>query len=161
MLVLVAMAIAGYGQRSVDALFRKYADNKGFITVTINGDLLRFINKGEKNDREHCPFPLDVTEVRILAQEHNDMHVENFYDLIMNDLDRSNYEEFMRITKSDQRLIMLVRAEGTQLREFLLVAGGDDNALIQIKGNLSFEDAKKISSDFKRNHYLSVMSGGD
>ena len=46
----------------------------------------------------------------------------------------SKYEEFMRVKESDQDLRMLVRTEGKRFKEFLLIAGGEDNAVIQIKG---------------------------
>jgi hypothetical protein len=58
----------------------------------------------------------------------------------------------MRVKKSDQDLRMLVRSEGNRFKEFLLIAGGEDNALIQVKGNMTYEDAKKFSRDAEKNH---------
>jgi hypothetical protein len=72
------------------------------------------------------------------------MKVDNFYNLVINDIDLKNYDEFMRVKKSDQDLRMLVRSEGNKFKEFLLIAGGDDNALIQIKGNMTYAEAKSF-----------------
>jgi hypothetical protein len=58
----------------------------------------------------------------------------------------------MRVKEKDQDLRMLVKTEGNRFREFLLIAGGEDNVLIQIKGNLTLDDAEKLSSDLKRDH---------
>ena len=44
------------------------------------------------------------------------------------------------------------KTEGKKFKEFLLVAGGEDNALIQIKGNMTYEEAKKFSDDAKKDH---------
>jgi hypothetical protein len=34
----------------------------------------------------------------------------------------------------------------------LLIAGGENNALIQVKGNMTYEDAKKFSREAEKNH---------
>ena len=41
-----------YGQKSIDALFEKYAGKDGFTTVTINGNLLK-LAKCFGNDDDH------------------------------------------------------------------------------------------------------------
>ena len=84
--------------------------------------------------------------------------VDNFYDLVIKDLNLNDYEEFMRIKESDQDMRMLVRADGNVFREFLLIAGGEDNALIQIKGNMTFREAKRFSDDAKKNHCANLIA---
>jgi hypothetical protein len=54
---------------------------------------------------------------------------------------------------------MLVKTQGNNFREFLLIAGGEDNVIIQIKGNLSLSDAEKLSSDLKSHHGRSSLAG--
>ena len=66
----------------------------------------------------------NISEIRILTQEDENMKVENFYDMVMKDIDLNKYEEFMRVKESDQDLRMLVRADGNRFKEFLLIAGG-------------------------------------
>jgi hypothetical protein len=151
--VIIVLTFTGtfiYGQKSIDELFDKYAGKDGFTTVTINGNLLKLAHVFGDNDDE--TLPAHVTEVRILAQEDKSMTVDNFYKMVINDIDLKKYDEFMRIKNSDQDLRMLVRSEGNTFKEFLLIAGGEDNALIQIKGNMSYEDAEKISDDAKKDH---------
>jgi hypothetical protein len=154
----IVMAISCSGQKSVEALFKKYANTDGFVTVAINGDLLKFLDNFDDEGADHHSFPVDVTEVRILAQEDEHSNVVNFYDQVIADLNRSEYDEFMRISKSDQKVIMFIRTEGRRIKEFLLVAGGKDNALIQVKGNLTMEDARKLSADFKEDHHMDLIS---
>lgn len=144
------------GQKSIDALFDKYAGKDGFTTVTINGNLLKLISC--LDDDKDNPIPANLTEIRILTQEDKNIKVENFYDLVIKDIDLADYDEFMRVKESDQDLRMLVRTEGNKFKEFLLVAGGKDNALIQIKGNMTFEEAKKFSSDARKNHGTDIFA---
>ena len=152
-IVLTITATFVYGQKSIDDLFDRYAGKDGFTTVTINGNLLKLAHCLGDNDEDDA-IPLNITEIRILAQEDNGMKVENFYNLVINDIDLKNYDEFMRVKKSDQDLRMLVRSEGNKFKEFLLIAGGKDNALIQIKGNMTYAEAKKFSKDAEKNHGL-------
>jgi hypothetical protein len=49
---------------------------------------------------------------------------------------------------------MLVRTDGNIIKEFLLVAGGEDNVIIQVKGKLTVRDAEEFSSQVKKDHRL-------
>jgi hypothetical protein len=155
-IVLTITATLAYSQKSIDDLFERYAGKDGFTTVTINGNLLKLAHCLGDNDDEKS-FPANITEIRVLAQEDKSMNVENFYNLVINDIDLKNYDEFMRVKKSDQDLRMLVRSEGNKFKEFLLIAGGTDNALIQIKGSMTYEDAKKFSRDAEKDHGMNLM----
>jgi hypothetical protein len=139
------------GQKSIDALFEKYAGKDGFVTVNINGNLLKLAAAldGDKDDNS---MPKNFTQIRILTQEDHDLKVDNFYDQVIKDLDLTRYEEFMQVKESDQQVRMLVRTEGNKFTEFLLIAGGKDNVLIQIKGSMTFEEAKKFAEDARKDY---------
>jgi len=160
LLFAVVLAATGvYAQKSIDDLFARYSEKDGFTTVTINGNLLKFASC--MDDSNESSLPASLTEIRILTQEDPQMKVENFYDMVIEGIDLSRYEEFMRVKESGQDVRMLVRAEGKMFKEFLLIAGGEDNTLIQIKGNMSLEDAQKFSEDSKSSHGQNLMSGGN
>ena len=144
------------GQKSIDALFERYAGRDGFTTVIINGNLLKLASCLENDDKNS--IPANITEIRILAQEDEDLKIENFYNMVIRDLNLNSYEEFMRIKDSDQDLKMLVRSEGNRFKEFLLIAGGKDNAIIQIKGNMTYQEAKKFSDKAKKDHGRNFIS---
>jgi hypothetical protein len=145
-----------YGQRSIDALFERYADNDGFTTITLSGDLLKFVVSNDDRDENH--WMGKITEIRILAQDDKGMKVENFFDHAMRDINMHDYEEFMRIRKSDQDLRMLVRSNGNVIREFLLIGGGKDNLIIQVKGKMTYQDAEDFSSQVKEDHGRDILS---
>jgi hypothetical protein len=158
-IVVISLSITSlHAQRSIDALFDKYAGKEGFVTVTISGDLLKFASCLDDDDDDDNSIPANVTEIRILAQENDNMQVENFYDLVIKGIKVGDYEEFMSVKKTHQDLKMYVRAEGNKFREFLLIAGGEDNAVVQIKGEMTFKEAKKFSEDAKKNHGLNIVA---
>ena len=160
LLVVIALMITStliYSQKAIDDLFEKYAGKDGFTTVTINGNLLKLAHCLDDNNDENS-LPVNITEIRILAQDNDSVKVENFYNLVIKDIDLKNYDEFMRVKSYDQDLRMLVRSEGNKFKEFLLIAGGTDNALIQVKGNMTYAEAKKFSKDAEKNHGLNITA---
>lgn len=145
------------GQKSIDKLFEKYAGKDGFTTVTISGDLLKLAASLDNDKNEENSFPATITEIRILTQDDDGITTDNFYSEVMKDINLGDYEEFMRVKESNQDLRMLIRAEGNKIKEFLLVAGGDeDNAIIQIKGMMTFSEAKKISENMKKHSKVEI-----
>lgn len=143
-LVLLVFTISLSAQSSIDKLFDKYEGVDGFVTVTVSGNFLKLIGQFDEDD-EFLRNADQITTIRILAQEDDNMDVENFYDAVMKELDRGGYEEMVRVNSSDSDVKIMVKAEGKIFTEFLVVAGGDDNAIIQIKGRLTEEVIKEMS----------------
>ena len=146
-----------YAQKSIDALFGKYAGKQGFVTITIDGNLLELFKSGNDGDKDDA-LPAKVTSIRMLVQDDDDIVVDNFYDQVMKGIDLDQYEEFMSVKESDQDLRMLVKANGRKIKEFLLVGGGKDNLLIQVKGDITFDEARKFSKDAKKNHGINIVA---
>lgn len=148
--VLVSASLNG--QKSIDDLFAKYAGKEGFTTVTINGNILKLAAAFDNEDKDKS-MPKEISSIRILAQDKEyEGKVDNFYDAVIKDIDLSKYEEFMQVKESGQDVRMLVRMEGNKFTEFLLISGGKDNALIQIKGSMTFDEAKKFADNAKTDH---------
>ena len=53
-LMLSALMTIAYGQRSIDRLFEKYANNDGFVTFTISGNLLNLLKSDENEWKENA-----------------------------------------------------------------------------------------------------------
>lgn len=142
--VLTAIFQISYGQKSIDNLFEKYSDEDGFTSVVFSGNLLRMVSDNDDD------FPSGITELRILTQENKSMSVENFYNLVMSDINRNDYEEFMSVKEPGQNIKILVRSKGNNIQEILLIAGGNDNVIVQAKGDISLSDARKFSEKIKK-----------
>jgi len=153
-ITFITALIVVSAQKSIDALFDKYACQDGFVTVTINGDLLKLSDLSDDDDFKTA----NITGIRILAQEDDNLKVENFYDMVIKDINLNHYEEFMRVKESDQDVRMLVRTEGDKFKEFLLIAGGDDNVLIQIKGNMNLAEARKFSEKARKENGINIVT---
>lgn len=152
--LIMPMVIAS-GQRSIDRLFEKYSGKSGFTSIDINGNLLNLAASIDDEDRDK-DLRARITGIRVLAQNDKDIRIENFYDLVMKDIDLKDYEEFMRVKESNQDMRMLVRTEGRKITEFLFIAGGEDNALVQVRGNMTLSDARRLSENAKKHHRIDL-----
>ena len=153
--LLLTLFTATYAQKSIDALFSRYSGKDGFVTLTLSGNLLKLACQLD-NDNEENALPAEITEIRILAQEDEGLDVENFFDLVSRETSLKEYEEFMSVKESRQDIRMLVRSEGNRFKEFLLIGGGDGNFVIQIKGDMTYKEARKLSSDIKKDHRMNL-----
>lgn len=131
-------------QSSIDRLFDKYQGKDGFVTVTVSGSFLKMMGDFDDDD-EFLKHSDKFSAIRILAQEDDFMEVDNFYDMVIDEIEKGGYEEMVRINSADSDVKIMVKADGDVFTEFLLVAGGDDNAIIQIKGRLTREMVREMS----------------
>lgn len=154
-ILLGAMSVNA--QKSVDRLFQKYSDREGFTCISISGNLLNIAARLENEDGKDRDIEARITEVRILtAKDDNDERI-NFHDEVLKGLDLSDYEEMMSVKESDQDMKMLVRTEGRKVKELLLLTGGEDNALIQVKGDMTLSDARKLCENAKKHHGVTIL----
>lgn len=155
---LIFSTLALSAQKSVDKLFEKYSGREGFTTIDISGDLLNLAAtlEDEENGDRSDEIKARITGIRILTDKEGAVTGENFMDVVKKDLALNDYEEFMRVKESDQDLRMLVKTEGRRIKEFLVISGGKDNAIIQIKGDMSFSDARKLSEKTKKHNDFSL-----
>jgi hypothetical protein len=156
-LMVIACTAAIYGQKQqVDDFFSKYSDREGYTTVVVNGSLLGFPGSSESRDADN---PIrKVTSIRLVVREKDRMpSIEGFLPEIRSIIKRGKYEELMSVRKNDSDLRFMVRIERDMVREILLVIDGDDEAVIQIEGKLTRDEASQL---FERNvEGLAILEG--
>jgi hypothetical protein len=140
--------------RSIDRVFDKYAGKEGFTTVYISKYMFSMFADLEDVDDEDLQDVKEVfgklTGIKILAVDDPSALGEgiNFYEEIMKDLPRDQYEELMVVKDSESDVVFLAREEQGVIVELLLVVGGegDSNALIAITGEIDLATIAKLSS---------------
>ncbi len=137
---------------SIDRVFDKYAGKEGFTTVYISKYMFSMFANLDNVEDEDVKEVQDVfgklTGIKILAVEDEDMVGEgvNFYDEIMKDLPRNEYQELMVVKNSESDVVFLAREEKGVIVELLLIVGGEgDNALIAITGEIDLATISKLS----------------
>lgn len=159
MVMLVPLVLAA--QKSpVDKLFEKYANQKGFTTVNISGKLLSFAGKVDAGNPETSKMLSGLSGIRILSVEDEALNKQlDFYkELESSGFFRNNdYESLMDVTEENEVVRFYAKdAGGGKISELLLVVGGNDNALISIRGLIDPENIGKITGALD----IEVSTGG-
>lgn len=147
--IICLIPLFGMAQKSpVDKLFDKYANKKGLTTVNISGALLGLASQIDNQSAE-AKMLSDLDGVRILAVDDDDLNREvDFYKELENDgfFKNHDYEVLMEVTEENEVVRFFARSTGNgKFSELLLVVGGDDNALISIRGLIDPENIGKIT----------------
>lgn len=155
MIVWVFVPIMLAAQSPADKLFDKYSEMEGFTSVYITQHMFGLFADIETEEDEDGFVDLvkNLNCIKIISvdDESPEMNAEiNFYDEIMKDFPETKYEELMVVKKKGQDIKFLIRKEGNNIKELLMIAGGmDDNALISIQGDIDLKTISKLSKTMK------------
>ncbi|WP_340113274.1 DUF4252 domain-containing protein [Maribellus mangrovi] len=146
--ILLPMAV--FAQKDpVDKLFEKYANQKGFTTVNISGKLLGFAAEIETGDKGTQEMLSSLNGIRVLTVEDDELNGSiDFYKELEADgfFKNNDFEVLMEVTEDDEVVRFLAKDAGNgKLSDLLLVVGGDDNALISIRGMIDPQQIGKIT----------------
>ena len=150
-IVLISIPILGWSQSPADALFDKYSGQDGFTSVYITQHMFGLFADIETEEDESGFFELvkNLDNIKILSVEHDSTKATpdvNFYQEIMKDFPKDQYEELMVVKKKGQDIKFFIRKEGKKIAELLMVVGGvEDNALISIQGDIDLKTISKLS----------------
>ncbi len=147
---LLLVSLCGFAQKSpVDKLFEKYANREGMTTVNISGTLLGLASKIQEESPE-SDFLSNLKGIRILSVEDEQLNTNlDFYKELDKDgfFKNNDYEVLMEVTEKNEVVRFYGReAEKGKFSELLLVIGGNENALISIRGLIDPENIGKITS---------------
>ena len=138
--------------RAVDRLFDKYAGQDGYTTVYIAKYMFQMFQNLEGVEDEEIAEIQSVfgklNGIKILAVDDEAKIGKgvNFYDEIMKDLNRNEYEELMVVKDSESDVVFLAKEKDGVIVELLLIVSGDsDNVLIAITGEIDLSTIGKIS----------------
>ena len=141
----------------VSEAFTKYRFRDGVITVTVPGwaiHLAATFGDLEENERDLLE---SIDKVRVLAIDNDELNARvNLHEEFENQINRHNDFETLMTTKSDDEdVTIFAKMDDNVIHEMVVLVGGDDNALIYIKGeidpelinkNINFSDPEKLFS---------------
>ncbi|MFO8130024.1 MAG: DUF4252 domain-containing protein [Bacteroidales bacterium] len=134
-------------------LFEKYNGKEGFTTVHITKELFSMISQMEDTNNHEMSDMKDAMEglkfIRILMLEDkckvSKKDFENFRKEIQ-DFDLEGFSELMQVKESDQLVKFMIRKEGENFQEMLLLIDQpDQSGFISIYGNLDMQAMSKLS----------------
>jgi len=122
----------------VSEAYSKYHLKDGVTTITVPGWLLHLAaNVGDLEDSERELLE-SIDKVKVIAVEDADLNArinlhDEFYDKISNN---EKYEELLVVREEDESVTIFGVMEDNVISEMLILVGGDDNALVYVKGEI-------------------------
>ena len=138
----------------VSEAFTKYRFKDGVTTITIPGWVIGMAaNFGDvnKNERELLQ---SIDKVRVLVIEDDDLNARvNLHKEFSTKINRNNdYEELLSVRDDNDNITIFGRMDKNIITEMVILVGGDDNAMIYVRGEIDPELLKneiKISDKEK------------
>ncbi len=147
--IIAVCATALYGQKdALDDFFNSYSDRDGYTYVTINGNLFGLL-KNCDDDPDLADLDQKITSIRIVSKEGRTVlsMVPDFYADLKGIIRRGGYEELMKVKNPDENLLFLVRTDRDVIKELLMVASGDSETVIQVRGNFTQDDVEHFTQE--------------
>lgn len=150
--VMIFYSGAKAQNKACSKVFEKYAGKEGFLTVNVPSSILDIFLK----DKSKSDFKMKF--LKVLSVEDKTLNSNlNFYDEIVPDIDRNEYQELMSVKGKDQDFIMFCKRNGDKITEFIFISGGKNNVLINFVGRIQLSDMYNITQSVSNNNDLNEI----
>ena len=132
----------------VSEAFTKYRFKDGVTTITIPGWVIGLAaNFGDLEDDEQ-ELLQSIDKVRILVVEDEEMNGKiNLNNEFSSKINRNGaYEELLTVHDENEDVTIFGKMDEDVITEMVVLVGGDDNALIYVRGEL---DPKMLKENFQ------------
>lgn len=130
--------VPAFSQKTIESLFSNYSKKDNYTTININGLLIRpFVQKDDVMKK--------VSNIRIIASTEESS--KSLYNDAMRHLDKNKYEELVRVNDDKGDVHVLVNQEGDIFKEILIIVGGDEDVVVQIKGKIPIDEIDNLMAN--------------
>jgi hypothetical protein len=158
MFLLVIFSSCEY-DRGVSEAYMKYRFHEGVTTITVPGWAIRLASRLGEMEKEERELLQSIDKVRILTIENNDLNArvnlhKEFYRKIR---ENNELEELMAVRNDGDQVTIFGKTDEDVIHELIILVGGNDNALIHIKGRLKPETVASLANKNQNNSFFSFM----
>lgn len=126
-------------------LFAEFKDAENADYVSIPSLLMKmgrmFMDDDEDKSDAGADLAKKINSMKVLDLEKCSGNVKRRFMKRVNELNTDGYEELMRVNDENEKVKILIREEGTTIKEVLFVCSGpEDCALIQFTGDFKESD---------------------
>ncbi|HKL31203.1 MAG TPA: DUF4252 domain-containing protein [Tangfeifania sp.] len=147
-------------ETGVSEAFTKYRFKDGVTTITVPGWLIHSAAMWGDLDREERDLLRSIDKVKILTiedkelNERSNLHKE-FYETVRK---RGDLEELLVVRDGNEQVTIFGKADEDSIEEMLILVGGNDNAIIYLKGRLKPEMITNLMDKDSQNGFLSFRN---
>jgi hypothetical protein len=133
---------------NIDEIFNRYSSVDGATYVNLSGTMIEFfINRSGEN--KLTELANRISDIRILT--FSNAHDSRFFQTVTGELQQSAYTELMHIRDGGEQFLFLAEMDDDHVSELLISAGGPENVLIRIRGNMSLDNVNGLSGSSSMN----------
>jgi len=147
-------------ETGVSEAFTKYRFKDGVTTITVPGWLIHTASMWGDLDREERDLLRSIDKVKILTIEDKELNARSnlhkeFYESVRK---RGDLEELLVVRDGNEQVTIFGKADEESIEEMLILVGGDDNAIIYLKGRLKPELISGFMDKNSQNGFLSFRN---
>lgn len=134
-------------EKPVAMAFAKYSARDGVTSITIPGFLISLASKISSIPEEERELLQGMSKIKILTIETPELNRKvNFHEEFYSMLNKGKYEELLRISDPGNDVtIMGIMDDDFTIREMVILVGGEENAMIYVKGKLHPDMINKLA----------------
>jgi len=144
----------------VSEAFTKYRFKDGVTTITVPGWLIHSAAMWGDLEREERDLLRSIDKVKVLTIEDEELNARSnlhkeFYETVR---ERGDLEELLVVRDGNEQVTIFGKGDEDSIKEMLILVGGDDNAIIYLKGRLKPELIANFMDENSQNGFLSLRN---
>jgi len=140
----------------VSEAFTKYRFKDGVTTITIPGWVIGMAANFGDIDKNERDLLHSIDKVRVLVVEDHELNAKiNLHKEFSTKINRNkDYEELLSVQDQNENITIFGKMNENVITEMVILVGGDDNAMIYVRGEIDTETLKEFKVSDK-NRFLS------
>jgi len=138
-LAFTLIAQLGYGQKSVDDIFKTFAGKENVERVSIGSFVMNTVNLFKNT--------MGVKGIEVLSLDDCNKDVKNDFRNAVRSLKDPTFEKLVVVNEGTDRTEILIKIKDEVIREMVVVTTGEDYALVRIKGKIKRSDIEKLAGN--------------
>jgi len=136
--------------------FTKYRFKDGVTTITIPGWVIGMAANFGDIDKNERDLLHSIDKVRVLVVEDHELNAKiNLHKEFSTKINRNkDYEELLSVQDQNENITIFGKMNENVITEMVILVGGDDNAMIYVRGEIDTETLKEFKVSDK-NRFLS------
>lgn len=137
-LLILAGGLVSAQTIQTERLYQKYRGEKGVISIWIPGVAMKLAASIADLEYEEEQFLRSIRSIRVLTIDDPSLFPDvNFTKEAQIEPGKNGYEVMVQVSDGKEDVLIMGREKNGKLKDLLVLVGGEDNVMVQIKGRLN------------------------
>lgn len=140
----------------INKAFVKYSHRKGVTSISVPGWVIGLASSFADLSEEEKDLLDGIDKVKVLAVENDELNERiNLHEEFYKGINRNgDFEELLTVRENNENVTIFGKMDENVIREMVILVGGDDNALVYIKGEIAPEMINNVAGLAKHEELL-------